>query len=251
MRHVIYVLLVVNGVYFAWNMLRSLPHEEGWNLARQMPANLRRLETIQDGVAKSANASARAPVGGAPVSGGPQGGAPEPVVEPKTAEIRRVEALTASQPPGALAPVAKCHVLGPFRDDKEMKTVEKRLNQLGYEPKERTGETRVETGYRIYLPAMEREEALRIKRMLDKKNDRDYLIVKRNAVSLGAYDSRARADLRLQMLRKYGLDPVVEPRYTSRTGHWLDLDLPDDGRAVLEKIQDEYPSAQVQEAACP
>jgi hypothetical protein len=269
MRQVIFILLVVNIAYFSWNMLRTLPHEEGGNHVRRMPDNVRRLETIQErgakgaGATKGESATQRAPDpgGDASVTGGPQenaralknsgpqGGtaAQQSVVQPEAAELRRVEALTASQPPGAGARESTCHVLGPFHDEKTMKAVEGRLNQFGYKAKERTGEARVEAGYRVYLPAMERDEAVRIAHMLDEKNDGDFLIVKGNAVSLGVYDSRARADRRMEMLSKYGLEPVVQPRYATRTEHWLDLDLPDDGNTVLETIRGEYQNVEIQD----
>jgi len=256
MRHVIYILLIVNLMYFSWNVLQNNPHERGENPVRHMPDNVRRLETIQERAVKSAavNAeSARDTPGATPVAAGtPESTVPREHArtQPDTADISRVEALTALEPPGAVVPSPSCHALGPFRDEKEMKAVENRLNQLGYTPRGRAGEARFETGYWVYLPAMEREEVLRITRMLDEKNDRDYLIVKGNALSLGAYDSRSRADLRLGMLRKYGLDPVVEPRYAMRAAYWLDLELPDDGRAVLDAIRGEYQNMEAQESAC-
>jgi hypothetical protein len=172
-------------------------------------------------------------------------------VQQETAEITRVEALTESEPPAAVAPPSNCHVIGPFLDDPEMKAVENRLNQLGYKPRERTSEIQVEAGYWAYLPAMEREEALRITRMLEDNNDRDYLIVKGNAISLGAYDRLSRVEVRLKMLHRYGLEPVVEPRFVTRTAHWLDLELLDDERDVLDTIRGEYPDVQAQlVAAC-
>jgi hypothetical protein len=255
MRQVIYILLVVNAAYFSWNTLRDRPREEGGIPVRQMPVNLRQLESIRERAAQSATAteSVRDPGGDAPVIDRPRKNAEAPresIVQPETAEFGRVEALNGAQPRGAHAPAHKCHVLGPFRDDREMKKVERRLNQLGYKPKERAGETRIVTGYWVYLPAMEREEVLRITRMLDEKKDRDHLIVKGNAVSLGVYDGRARADLRVEMLRKYGLDPVVEPRYETRSGHWLDLDLPNDGRAIVQTMRDAGQNLHVQESAC-
>jgi hypothetical protein len=35
-----------------------------------------------------------------------------------------------------------------------------------------------------------------------------------------------------------------------RTGYWLDLELPDDRHAILDRIRDEYKSAEVQESVC-
>ncbi len=250
MRHVIYLLVVVNLVYFSWNMLQNVPHKGGSSLVKRLPPNVRHLETIQERAAKKVSFNAedtRVISVDAPVVVSPPGSAD---VQQGTAEISRVAALTASDPPGAVAPPSSCHVLGPFPADPEMKAVENRLNQLGYKPRERTSDIQVESGYWAYLPAMERAEALRITRMLEDNNDRDYLILKGNALSLGTYDSRARVDVRLKMLHKYGLEPVAEPRYVTRTAYWLDLDLLDGERAVLETIRGEYPNVQAREAAC-
>jgi hypothetical protein len=251
MRHVIYILVVVNLVYFSWNMLQNMPHKGGANLVRRIPPNVRHLETIQERTERKTSAAAddaRDISAAAPVVPSLPGNAE---AQPETANINRVEALTASEPPGAIAPPSSCHVLGPFADDTKMKAVENRLIQLGYTPRERTSDIRVEAGYWAYLPAMEREQVLRITRMLEDNNDRDYLILKGNALSLGTYDSRSRVDMRLKMLQKYGLEPVAETRYVTRTAYWLDLDLLDGERAVLETIRGEYPAVESQEtAAC-
>jgi hypothetical protein len=250
MRHVIYLLVVVNLVYFSWNMLTNMPHEGGLSHVGRIPPNVRRLETVEEQAAKKASSSAedtRVISAAAPVAARHSA---INNVRQDTAGISQVEALTASEPPGAVAPSSNCRGLGPFPDDSVMKTVENRLNQLGYKPRERTSETRVEAGYWIYLPSMERKEVLRITRMLEDKNDRDYLILKGNALSLGTYESRSRVEIRLKMLHKYGLEPVVEPRFVTRSMSWLDVDMPDDGGTALETIRNEYPEIQAQEVAC-
>ena len=250
MRHVIYLLVVMNLVYFSWNMLQSVPHKGGASLVARIPPHVRHLETAREQAAKEGSSSVkvtRVISADAPVAAGSRA-----IIDARqeTTEISHVEALTASEPPGTVAPSPNCQVLGPFSDDSVMKTVENRLSQLGYKPGERTSDTRVEAGYWIYLPSMERKEVLRITRMLEDNNDRDYLILKGNALSLGTYESHSRVTVRLKMLHKYGLEPVVEQRFVTRTVYWLDLDLPDGERAVLETIRSEYPEVQVQEAAC-
>jgi hypothetical protein len=252
MRHVIYLLVVMNLVYFSWNMLQHMPHTGGANLVGRMPPNIRHLETIQERVAmKKTSAAAEDArnnhVDPSPVVASPPGNTAR---QPVTSEISRVEALTALDPPAEVAPPSSCPVLGPFPDDTKMKVVENRLNQLGYKTRERTSGRRVEAGYWVYLPAMERKEVLRITRMLEDNNDRDYLILKGNTLSLGTFDSRARADMRIEMLHEYGLEAVAEPRYVTRTAYWLGLDLLADESAVLEAIRGEYPNIQLHDVAC-
>jgi hypothetical protein len=251
MRHVIYLLVIVNLVYFSWNLLQNVPETKGASLVRRLPLNVRRLETIQDNAVRSVSFNEESP--SVEYRDNSPGATPsqDSAVPQGNVDITRVEALTATEPPGAVVPSLTCHVLGPFPDVSEMRRVENRLTELGYKPRERTGDnSRVDAGYWTYLPAMEREDALRVTRMLKEKNDRDYLILKSNAISLGAYDSRSKADARVKMLRKYGLEPVLEPLYKSRTVHWLDIDLRDNEHTVLETIQAEYPDAQAQDATC-
>ena len=222
MRHVIYLLVVVNLVYFTWNMLQNVPHKGGASLVGRIPPTVGRLETIQESAAKKAFAvdeDARDNSDGSPVVASPPGNVE---VKPATADINSVQTLTASEPPGAVAPSSNCHVLGPFPDDSEMKSVENRLNQLGYQPREHSSAVRVEDGYWVYLPAMEREEALRITRILKQNNDLDYLILKGNAISLGVYDGPSRVDMRLKMLHKYGYNLLWSPamQHAPRTG-WI------------------------------
>ena len=250
MRHVIYLLVVVNLVYFSWSMLQNVPHQGGASHVGRLSAHVRRLETIQEHAAKNASAieeNGRDIGDGPPVVASPSGNAE---AQPEVADIIRVQALTASEPPAEVTPSLNCHVLGPFPDDSEMKAVEARLNQLGYQPRVRTSAVEVENDYWVYLPALEREEALRITRMMKQNNDLDYQIMKGNAISLGVYDSLSRVDIRLKMLHKYGLEPVVEPRYATRTAYWLDLDQRADEHGVLKTIRGEYPDVEVRDAAC-
>ena len=250
MRHVIYLLVVVNLVFFSWNMLQNVPHKGGASLVKRIPPNVRRLEIIQENAEKNASAieeDARDISDASPVI-------TDPTViteaQSATADINRVQSLTASEPPGAVAQSSNCHVLGPFQDDSEMKAVENRLNQLGYQPRERTSAVQVEAGYWVYLPTMVHEEALRITSILKQNNDPDFLIMKDNAISLGVYDSTSRVDIRLKMLHNYGLEPVVEPRYATQTAYWLDLDERDDDRSTLKTIRGEYPDVEARDAAC-
>ena len=249
MRHVIYILVVLNLVYFAWNRLQHVPEEEGTGIVRHVPPNVRRLETLQEMSAKKVS-SAADDSHGISIDNPPVAAMSRRDVEPQgAAEITQIEAQTESEPPGAVSPL-RCHVLGPFLTASNMKDVEKRLNELGYQPRERTSDVQEEIGYWVYLPAMEREEAVRITRLLDENGDKDYLIVKGNAISLGVYDKNSQVDVRLKMLHEYGFDPVVESRNKTRTVHWLDIDLMEDERSVLETMKEEFPKIQGQEAAC-
>ena len=52
MRHVIYLLVVMNLVYFSWSMLQYVPHKGGASLVRRIPPDVRRLETVREKAVK-------------------------------------------------------------------------------------------------------------------------------------------------------------------------------------------------------
>ena len=161
MRHVIYILVVVNLVYFAWNWLQNVTEKEVAGIPSHWPSRVRRLETLQEMSAKRVS-SAADDSHGISIGNTPVATLSRRDVEPQgAAEITQVEAQTESEPPGAVSP-SRCHVLGAFLSASNTKDVEKRLNELGYQPRERTSDVQEEIGYWVYLPAMDRDEAVRI-----------------------------------------------------------------------------------------
>ena len=242
MRYVIYILLLMNVGYFAWSMQHTVPRLDEAHHVGHASNKLRRLETIDEKAVTDGNSTDETPASAKPVR--------DTGSELGPAAITQVEVLTKSEPPGAVDSASSCHALGPFRNDQDMKAVRDRLNRLGYKSRESRGQVRVEVGYWVYLPPMERDEMIRITKRLDERNDPDYLVLKDNALSLGAYDNRSRADARLKMLRQYGLDPVVEPRYAMRTAYWLDLEVPVAAHSVLSAVRSESQSIEAQESAC-
>jgi hypothetical protein len=251
MRHVSYLLVIANLVYFSWNMLQNMPDTQAASLVSPLPPSVRRLEMLHEKAASKVSHGA----GPMPIkrNSSSRGASPprDTAVPRGSAEMGRVEALTESEPPGAVAPALSCYVLGPFLEASELKRVAAHLTKLGYHSRERTTETRIVAGYWTYLPAMARKEALRITHLLEAKNDEDYLIIKGNVISLGVFESRYRAERRVKMLQNYGLKPVLQPRYKTRTVHWLDLDSPDgEKRDVMETIRAEYPDTEVHGTPC-
>lgn len=220
MRQLIYILVMVNLVFFLWQLFQSDSGTEAAKVLPPLPSNVRALVTLDERVQKNTESG-----------------------------VSDVDALTNSQPPGAGATL-NCLVLGPFLAIVELEESEQRLVAMGLEPGRRSTEEQEQIGYWIYLPAMEHEEAVRITRLLDEKKDKEYFIGKDNIISLGAFKEKYRADIRVKKVRKYGLEPILEPRYRTRNLHWLDIQPPASGEVELETLKAEYSAIGIQEAAC-
>jgi hypothetical protein len=221
MRYLIYLLAALNLFFLVWNVTQP-PQESGDARALPpLPAGTRPIETLEELQAKEF-----------------------------ADDISGVEQLTASKPPGAGQGMA-CRVLGPIAANWQVEAVAKRLGVSGFVARRRSSEIKVQTGYWIYLPAMERNDATRIVNLLDEANDREYFVGKDNVISLGAFVELSRAEVRLESARKHGLDPILEPTYENRRVHWLDLEIAPSREAELDTIIKEYPDIQVRNEGCP
>lgn len=216
MRHLIYFLVVANLVFFLWHTIEGTTVVETEAMLPPLPDGVHSLVTLE---------------------------------ERETAQAAEVESITGSEPPGAGISTS-CYMLGPFYLATEMQAVEERLNQLGYKPEQSTAEEEIEIGYWIYMPAMEHEEAQEIAALFDSKNDREYFIGKDNVIALGAFKELTRAEIRLEDVRGYGLDPVLEPRYRTETVHWLEFEGPGDEGVDLTAITEGFPDVHTQQRAC-
>lgn len=224
MRYLVYLLLVVNVGYFGWNLF----HEGGAvvETGREyspLPATAVRLVTLQELKGGAAR--------------GPDRAADE------------LDALTMTQPPGAGMPAA-CQALGPFFDEEEVQAMAARFIERGLEPRQRLAEDRRQNGYWVYLPAMERAEALRIAGELEARNDREYYIGKDNFISLGTFEESGRAEIRLRQVQAMGLEANLEPRYVAQDAYWLEFRDGKVARPLLEEIVAGNPALRLQARSC-
>lgn len=220
MRHIVYLLLVANLIYLGWNLFPGKSMGDPISVFPPVPEGAKPLVTLKEMQQ------------GATVS-------PEPAA---------LELLTAAEPPAAGMPA--CLALGPFEILDEVKAVSARLDKLGLQPRQRTAEVREENGYWVYLPSMERAAALEVARTLDKNGDKEYFIGKDNVISLGTFRGIERAEVRLQQVRKLGLDAVLEARFRTRDSYWLEFHMTPSADSGLSAILGEKPQLQMHELAC-
>ncbi|MDH3980129.1 MAG: hypothetical protein OEU91_06415 [Gammaproteobacteria bacterium] len=220
MRYVVYLMLVANLVYFAWNMFPGSTGGDLYSALPPVPDSAKPLVTLKEMQQQSAASS----------------------------ETGAIEMLTANKPPSAGMSV--CQALGPFAIVDEVKAVTARLDKLGLQPRQRIAEVQKENGYWVYVPPMERAAALEIARKLDENGDGDYFIGRDNLVSLGAFKNIARAELRLRQVRKLELGAILEARFRTHDAYWLEFRKNPDAERELSAIMGKHPQLQLNELAC-
>ena len=221
MRYVIYLLIAMNGVYFTWQFFLNVPDEPIERLLPPQPFDVRQLVTIEE---KDARQS--------------------------TSETRKIEGLTATQPPGAILPLS-CQALGPFLAESELKKFEKRLDGLGLTASTLTRHQREQVGYTVLLSSKGYEEALQSKRRLEKENITASFIGANNVLSLGAFRDKSRAEKVLARAQALGLDPRLEPGYAKRSTYWLVIEEHDDRDQSLAGLIRKHSDLRVNNMACP
>ena len=221
MRYVIFLLIAINGAYFTWQYFLNVPDEPVERLLPSLPPDVRRLVTLKE---KDERQS--------------------------TLDSRKIEDLTATQPPGAVLPLS-CQALGPFLAESELKKFEKRLDRLGLTAKSQTRYQREQVGYTVLLSPTGYEEALQIKRRLEKENITASFIGVNNVLSLGAFRDKSRAEKTLARAQALGFDPRIEPGYAKRSTYWLVIQGRDNQDEGLAGLTRKYSDLRVDNMACP
>jgi hypothetical protein len=222
MRHLVYLLLVANVVFFGWKLFETQAPEPLVRAMPPLPANVSRLVTLQEQQAAAASGE-------------------EVVTE--------IETLTMEQPPGAGAATV-CQALGPFLAVDAMRPIAAELGELGLQPEQRQVESKELVGFWVYLPAMPREEIRTVLATLEDYNDKEYYVGKGNYISLGTFKSMERAERRLQSVRKMGLEATLEERFATQTSFWLDIQSDGSATEQLQRIAEGNSSLQLVDLAC-
>ena len=221
MRYVIFLLVVINCAYFSWQVFLNGPVKPVQRLLPPLPLDVRRLVTIQERDAQQS-----------------------------TSETRKIEGLTATQPPGAVMPLS-CQALGPFLAQSELTKFEKRLDRLGLTARSQTRYQREQVGYTVLLTSAGYDEALQNKRRLEKEDITASFIGVNNTLSLGAFRDKSRAETILARAQALGLDPRIEPGYAKRSTYWLVIQGHENHDANLAGLTRKYSDLRLESMACP
>jgi hypothetical protein len=220
MRYVIFILVALNGAYFSWQVFMNEPAKPVERSFPPLPPDVRLLVTLEEKAARQSQS-----------------------------EIREIEDLTATQPPGAVVPL-RCQGLGPFLAESELEPFERHLDGLGLAPMPQVRYQREKVGYTVTIASVAYGEALQLKRRLEQENIAASIGVD-NVLSLGAFRDKSRAEKTLMRAQALGLDPHLEQGYARRSTYWLvfpGAEKPDEELAGLARKKS---GLRVEAMACP
>ena len=198
MRYLVYLLLVANLGYFAWNWFQPSASPPEARPA-PVPPGVNQLVLLSERSTRLAKGPAGVPDG----AGEPK----EPAAEVRSEPVAAMEPVAGAEkepqvqettPPGRAARTAPeaapaeniCQTLGPFLKKHDVTAVFALLARNGYQVNVRDSDTRVPNGYWVYLPAMQASQARRIVADLDSHGMTDYYIGKQNYISLGIFSDK-------------------------------------------------------------
>jgi hypothetical protein len=161
--------------------------------------------------------------------------APPPVItQDVPADGRPANAAVA--PPGNVTTVAlavatprpHCMSLGPFLDLAETAEAAARLRERGHIPSQRVTDSPLWVGYWVSLaPFPTRDEAMAAVEKLRARGVEDLYVEPNgedaNAVSLGLYSDRERAEAVASTIRGLGYVPQISDRYRTASVYWVDV----------------------------
>ena len=139
------------------------------------------------------------------------------VVDTSSADVEVSEASNA----------AVCYTMGPFKDEITLEQARTQLQEHGLNVDVRKREESQSHRYWVYLPVMSsRARATEVSRQLARAKVSDYFIVnsgeKKNAISLGYFKEKPRAENRLSWLNKRKFKAKMEVIFRLINVYWLD-----------------------------
>jgi len=141
-----------------------------------------------------------------------------------TETVERVAMLAAT-------PTPHCVSLGPYLDLAESAEAAARLRERGHMPSQRLADSQLWVGNWVYLaPFKTRAEAVAAVEKLRGQGVDDLYVepsgADENAVSLGLYSDRERAEALAAEIRKSGYTPQISDKYRVASVYWVDVVLP-------------------------
>lgn len=130
-----------------------------------------------------------------------------------------------------------CTSVGPFATLPEASQAQAALRGAGFDPRQRVEQGEIWVGYWVsvrgigtHTAAEGSIEALKEAGVTDvylmPGGDPDYTL------SLGVFTDRQRAQRRARQVRAVGLEPIIDDRTRTGSVYWLDVELPEPGRAI-------------------
>jgi hypothetical protein len=244
MRWFFLVFLVVNVLYFGWELDKDISmHARNISNALPVPPTATRLSLIREMTKPPRERSTQDTI--TTVNGGATARGPDALPSPADELLQDLPDIRPAGPPSQLAK-AYCFTYGPLPEQSQATGLDDwfRSRHVGTRVRHTDGQGK--ELFWIYLaPKESREGAMEVLQELRSKGVSDYRLVRRgnlvNAISLGVFSSLSAVNKRLAELQGKGYKPVVVPYSGVNRIYWVDVKL-ESLSGDIEEIFSSYPS---------
>ncbi len=238
MKNLVYLLLGLNLVFFAWLQMQPDPVPPAPKI-RPLPADASPLILLSE----------RNPDGEANGN---------PVASEAPAEVEAASVPAVTQPANETPPVAGstpvCRTLGPLESSGEAAALRDQLSAPAVRVTLRQSKTQAPSGYQVYLQAASSRQAAEIVSGLEAAGMTDYFVGKRNRISLGIFSSKSKAQARLRLVRELGYDAGLDVRYRTRKVYWIDIEEKAGSSGDIynreQQVREHYPGIKIEQVSC-
>jgi len=236
MRILVLLLLLANAGFYAWQMRQPVSESSATVRTPPLPDFVNRMSLLSEVDAAE--------------------------LRPRTASrVALAGSLTRETTPGSVTPLTDasegevCFSIGPLSDEDDPEPLRAWLQQRGGIANLRVGERREVALYWVYFPPFPDLPAAkqRIRQMRSDGIEDIFLIPrgdKANAISLGVYSHKRSLDRRLGLLKRYGYEPSVVPRYRTKKASWFDVEFPEEFAFPGEAFIERFPELDAARSGC-
>jgi hypothetical protein len=148
----------------------------------------------------------------------------------------------------------RCYTIGPLATEMMLENAQDRLRPFALDIRARQTTADLDRGWRVFLPAESRSQAVGLSRQLNDRGVEDFFIVTsgehENTISVGLFESLENARGRQASLQMLGFDAQLQVRRETVSHYWVDYRIEADERSPWRFIVRASPGSTQREIPC-
>jgi hypothetical protein len=272
MKWLFYLLVLANLAFFAWNRLTEQPDSQApaavaqnaadgahLVLLHELPPSERppaRTDESPPAAEEKPAQPAAVPAAASPMAADAVPGANSPEKISTSAAGKEDDQSVSEKSKSPAKPASVCYRIGGIADAEAADALGARLEKAGAAILQRGKEPGTRTNYWVFLPAFPSRAAARpALRQLQQHGFKDYYLVRsgenENAVSLGVFSERSRAERRYRQIRGFGLKPQLDELVMPTQHHYVSFRWPTSKSAAPSAVLGDIQAKPPEKLTCP
>lgn len=148
----------------------------------------------------------------------------------------------------------QCYTIGPLSSEMMLENAQDRLRPFANEIRTRETTADMDRGWRVFVPANSRSQAVGLTQQLSERGVQDFFIVTsgefQNTISVGLFEDIENARGRQTSLQALGFDARLQVRRETVSHYWVDYRIDADERSPWRFIVRASPGSTQREIPC-